>query len=145
MKSCVRVKSRVSRFCEFSPIGQGYQGCGFGVLKFRWAWAKMNLHMSHSIPFKSPLHTAINKQMPVLVLFNSDYLDEFVKNRPKCSPISFCQIVYIAFTGEKSSPIIGATSVKCRKTTRSKQSPIGRKFAQSGHPEYCTMMVRGLD
>jgi hypothetical protein len=43
---------------------------------------------------------------------------------------------YTTFTGDKSWPKIGATFVNYENLlTYSKQSPIGRKFAQSGHPD----------
>jgi hypothetical protein len=57
------------------------------------------------------------------------------KNRPKCSPNPFCQSWYIFYTRVKNSTKILATSLVCfKKPAQSKQSPIGRKFAQSGHP-----------
>jgi hypothetical protein len=42
--------------------------------------------------------------------------------------------MYVAFEGEKSSQKIGFFYNFC--TTNSQQSPICRKFAQSGHPDY---------
>jgi hypothetical protein len=37
---------------------------------------------------------------------------------------------------KKVAQIIGATSVIFTKTTQSKQSPNGRKFAKYGHPDH---------
>jgi hypothetical protein len=58
----------------------------------------------------------------------------FWKSRPKCSPINFCVKNYITLYYSFKSPISCATSVIFTKTNQSKQSPIRRKFAQSGHP-----------
>jgi hypothetical protein len=46
----------------------------------------------------------------------------------------FSKIKNKTFTVEISSPIIWAISAICKKATQRKQSPNGRKFAQSGHP-----------
>jgi hypothetical protein len=56
------------------------------------------------------------------------------KIRPRCSPILFLsKILQHIFYSENSRPIILATSV-IKKPAQSNQSPIGRKFAQPGHP-----------
>jgi hypothetical protein len=57
------------------------------------------------------------------------------KNRPKCSPIHFANITKVIHTLEK-------VTQKCRRifsfliTAQSKQLPIWRKFAKSGHPGF---------
>jgi hypothetical protein len=42
--------------------------------------------------------------------------------------------MYVTFTVAKSSPKMWGNFRNYRKTAQSKQSPIGLKFAQSGHP-----------
>jgi hypothetical protein len=56
------------------------------------------------------------------------------KNRPKCGPIYFCQNYCITFTVEKVAQNFGSFCNFRKKTTQSKQPPMGEKFAQSGHP-----------
>jgi hypothetical protein len=63
----------------------------------------------------------------------------FVKKCPKCSPTHFCQNECVAFTVEKSNPILGATLVNCTNLPKVNNGPHwanGRKFAHSGHPSY---------
>jgi hypothetical protein len=43
------------------------------------------------------------------------------------------KILHNLLTVEKGSPKIWAASATLKKPTQSKQSPIGRKFAHSGH------------
>jgi hypothetical protein len=56
------------------------------------------------------------------------------KNRPKSSPTRFCQKYYLLYTKEKKCPKIVGYFCHFSKTAQIKQSPIGRKLAQSGHP-----------
>jgi hypothetical protein len=51
-------------------------------------------------------------------------------------PNPFLLNLYTAFKGDKRCPIIGSTFISFEKLPiRNKQSPTGRKFAQSGHPD----------
>jgi threonyl-tRNA synthetase len=56
----------------------------------------------------------------------------------------FSQNYYKTFAVDRNSPIIWATSEIFKTTSQSKQSPNGRKFAQSGTPDryICTYSVR---
>jgi hypothetical protein len=60
------------------------------------------------------------------------------KNRPKCGPTQFFVKInrYIAFAGEKSNPDIWVSFVIFAKLPIHSKSPFGRKFAQSGHPDF---------
>jgi hypothetical protein len=52
---------------------------------------------------------------------------------PKFCPIHSCQNECIPLIVEKSSPEIVGYFCNFQKTAQCKHSPIGRKFAQSGH------------
>jgi hypothetical protein len=52
----------------------------------------------------------------------------------------FCQNLCITLSVEKSSQNVG-NFCNFRKTARSKQSPKGQKFAQSGHPGHAKEML----
>jgi hypothetical protein len=54
------------------------------------------------------------------------------KNRPKCSTTHFLQKLMHNQSRGKSHPKMRATYVSL-KAAKSKQSPIGQKFSQSGH------------
>jgi hypothetical protein len=61
-------------------------------------------------------------------------------NRPICSPTNFlsksiCTYVRNLYLGKKSPQTLGYFS-NFYKNVQSKRSPIGRNFAQSGHPDF---------
>jgi hypothetical protein len=58
------------------------------------------------------------------------------KNRPNCSPTNFCQNLFITCTTEKVAQNIGFFYTFIRNTAQIKESLIGRKFAESGHPDW---------